>query len=301
MEYKRLVSEIIFLYQLEPNIKDIYVEGITDKLILERFFKKYDINDVIVKNVDDIEFSEIYDEYPEIRRNNKKKLIALCDELYKYFKESLNGIAIILDRDFDEIKDDLIDNCYIFYSDYNSLELYLFDDNVVNIFYNNYLNGFPYTGKDTLCFISPVLIEKFLIRLILDINGPFPKEKITDLSKSIAVNKGTGEIKFDAKSHLYKILNNIGKTSEKDFFLDQIEEFRKILSTEERKNIRGHDFIHLLFIFIDKIKNNIKLSEEAFEKCIFQCIDYSVLRKETLFSTLEQKYKFLHASEKRSV
>lgn len=136
-----------------------------------------------------------------------------------------------------------------------------------------------------------VQFEMFLIRLILELNGPFPKEKITDINRSIKITKETGEIEFCSKNHLHKILNNLGKTAEMEAFLDQIEEFRKILPAEQRKNIRGHDFIHLLFIFINKIKNNIKISEEAFERTIFQCIDYSMLKKETLFSSLEYKYK----------
>lgn len=293
MEDKRRVNEVIALYELEPNLNDIYVEGITDKLVVERFLQKYRISDVNVIMVEDIEFSAMYDEHPDIICNNKRKLVVFCKLLGMAFQNALEGIAVIVDRDFDEIKGALQNNHYIHYTDYNSLELYLFDENVLNIFYRNILKNFPYNGKYTLDIIGPILIEKFLIRLVLEINGPFPKEKITDLYKSISVDKNTGVIKFDPEHHLDKILNNIKKTKDKADFIGQIEEFRKKLSAEKRRNIRGHDFIHLLFGFINKIKNNIHLNEETLERSIFQCIDYSELRKEILFSTLEKKYKDL--------
>lgn len=290
MQYKRRINEIIVLYELEPNLNDIYVEGISDKLIFDRYLKKYINESVKVKTVDDIDFREIYEKYPDIKRNKKKKLIALCELIEQSFEENLKGISIIIDRDFDEMKGELKENDYIFYTDYNSLELYLFDCNIINIFYKNFLRGFPFSGEHTLNTISPILIEKFLIRLILDSIGPYLKEQITDLKKSVSVNKQTGAIEFFTESHLKKILNNVGKTGEKEFCLELIEEYRRILPSEKKKCIKGHDFIHLLFIFIDKIKNNIKLSEQTFERLIFQCIDYSALRNENLFAGIEQKY-----------
>ena len=70
---KRKISELITLYYLEPKLRDIYIEGITDKLVIERFLKKNKISDVKIIEIDSINFTELYDEFPEIKRNNKKK------------------------------------------------------------------------------------------------------------------------------------------------------------------------------------------------------------------------------------
>lgn len=290
MNNQRYLNEVITLYELEPNLKDVYVEGNMDRLIIGRFMKKYGMNDVSVKTADDINFSELYENKPEIKRNNKNKLLALASCFEREITAELEGVTVILDRDFDELIGALEENTHIVYTDYNSLELYLFDENVVNIFFTNYLREFPFTAKETLNSIAPILVEKFLIRLILNLKGSFPKDKVTDLKKSVTVNKQTGEITFDHNAHLLKILNNLGITAEKSAFSTQIESYRDRLPTDDRKNIRGHDFVHLFFIFIDKIKNNIDLTEKTFEKTFFQCIDYSELRKENLFSNLETRY-----------
>ena len=39
LDIKRNIDEIIAIYTLEKDIVDIYVEGITDKLIIENYFE----------------------------------------------------------------------------------------------------------------------------------------------------------------------------------------------------------------------------------------------------------------------
>ena len=63
--YINTIDEIIALYELEPELCDIYVEGITDQLVIKRFIDKYDIYDVNVKLIEDIDFNSI------LTRNNK--------------------------------------------------------------------------------------------------------------------------------------------------------------------------------------------------------------------------------------
>jgi len=291
MDEKRCINEILCLYELEPDLRDVYVEGVTDYLVIERFVSKYKIDNVRIIEVDDIDFNGIYSEYPDIKCNNKKKLLALGDKLSKLYDDTLNGISIIVDKDFDEIRDSIANCKYILYTDYNSLELYLFEPNIIDIFYKNILRRFPFDARQTLDLLGPVLVDKFLIRLALEIKGPYDSDKITDLCKSVEINKKTGAIIFDLKKHLHKILNNLRITKECGEFNNIIEESRKKLSKDIRNNIRGHDFIHLLFTYIDRIKNNIGLTEDVCERSLFQCIDFSNLRGSELFSKIECKYR----------
>lgn len=290
MDNQRSVTETLTLYEFEPTLKDIYVEGKSDQRVLNRFLSKYKIRDVTVRTADFIDFTELYGEMPDIKRNNKAKLLALNEILLQKFGESLEGITIALDRDFCEIRDNLNDCLYVLYYDYNSLELYLFNENVLDIFIQQMLDTFPYSGSQILNSIKPVLIEKFLIRVVVDKHGNFKKSAITDLSKSIIIDKRSGLIEFDPKRHLQKILNNIKKTKEEEIFLKDIEDFREKLSKEDKNNIRGHDFIHLLVCYLKKIKSKLTADEKTLERSLFQCIDYSEIRKEAFFVSLEGKY-----------
>lgn len=290
MDYKRTVSEIVTLYELEPSIRDVYVEGYSDKLVFNRFFKKYNLTDLSIKLIDDIDFKELYHDYPDIKRNNKKKSLALANVIDGTFDKEIIGLTIIVDRDFDDIREGILCNCYLTYTDYSSIELYLFNEKVINIFYENILHGFPYDGGKTINALTKALVQMFLIRLILDNKGNYSKEQIPDFTKSIKVLARKGEIKFDHEAYLFKVLNNIGEIHNKEIWLKDISKLEKKLTKDDRLNIRGHDFIQLLFHYINKVKNRIRINCETMERSLFQCLDYSLLKEEVLFKYLEEKY-----------
>ena len=290
MPNKRKINEVIALYDLEPHIKDIYVEGATDKKVINNFLKNNDIDEVNVITAEDIDFTEIYDEQPNIKRNNKNKLIALSNILKEKLELDHNGITVVIDRDFDDIKNALTTNTYISYTDYNSMELYLYNEDTIDKYYNNVLTNFPLTGKESIELMTPILTDKFLIRLVLKLNSSYKKENIISLSKSITITKDKKRINFNLDNHLFKILNNIGETRKLEEYIKQINDLREKLSNEKKINIRGHDFTHLLYTIIKRIKNRINLGEDIFEKTIFLCIDYNKLSNEPLFLNLRKKY-----------
>jgi len=288
---RRKFSELISLYSLEPELKDIYVEGVTDKLVIERFLKKNKIFDFKTIEIDTINLRELYDTYPDIKKNNKKKLTTLSAELSKCFPEPLKKVCCVADKDYDEFLGALLSNNHLLYTDFTCFEMYLFNADCLRIFYKTVLRNFPVTPSKTLKELRDVLKDKFLIRLTIQIIDEIDKEEtITDLKKSAKPDKKTGKIEFNYREHLHKILSNNFLGSRQEYYEKCIEKEREKCCEEYRNHIRGHDFIHLLFIYINKIKNNISLSEEALERSLYQCIDYSKLKQYNLFVTLQNKY-----------
>lgn len=288
---KRTLEELIAMYSLHPEMRDIYVEGITDKLILERFLKKNKAADFQIIEVDSIDFSNSYHSNPELKRNNKRKIVFLSEEFEKQFASKINGLVCIADKDFDEIRGEITTNNYLLYTDYSGLELYFFNPQIIKIFYKSILHGFPITPRKTISELGKVLSDKFLIRLAIAIRGEIKDEsKITDIKKSVSIDKATGTISFDTFSHLRKILNNAGLNKEFNIYTDLITLNKTKCTNDIRNYIRGHDFVRLFFLYVDKIKNDIKLSEEALERSLFQCMDYSELAKEPLFKIVLKKY-----------
>jgi len=56
--------------------------------------------------------------------------------------------------------------------------------------------------------LSKVLTEKFLMQLAIKINRKIKDETtITDLKKTVEIDKKAGTIQFDSKMHLHKILS----------------------------------------------------------------------------------------------
>lgn len=290
MSYNNTIKEVITLYELEPDIRDIYVEGITDKLVLDRFIEKYSFDDINVKLISDIDFSEINDKYSfEIRRNNKNKLIALSKEILESEKvEEINNLTIIIDKDFDIIFNSLEINKYIKYTDYNSIELYLFNINSINNFFKH-CKGFPTTAEDTLKSLTNILKDCFILGAVFYENK-IGKDDRVDYLKSIEIKKTN--ISFCLKKHLIKDLNKLAKINELNSYEKRIKNIiEKTIKLEEKDLIRGHDFIEIFHEYFTKVKKELDFNLKAFEIVFFQFIDYSELRKENLFKYLEEKYK----------
>lgn len=126
---KRKLSEVLVLYTLEPDLKDLYVEGVTDKLCYEPVIDCQNLN---IVEVDSIDFSELYDSNPQLKRNNRKKLIELSNQLNSAFGINLTNVCCIVDSDFDFFSKDVVWNCYLKYTDYTSLEMYFFNEKTMN-------------------------------------------------------------------------------------------------------------------------------------------------------------------------
>ena len=59
-EYKPNYREIKSIATLEPGLKDVYVEGMSDYFLINDFLRYHKVKDVKVYAIDDIDFDELY-------------------------------------------------------------------------------------------------------------------------------------------------------------------------------------------------------------------------------------------------
>ena len=287
---RRKISEVIELYKLEPTLKDIYVEGICDKLIVESFLEKNAIKHVSIYEIDVIDFSDLYEKSPELKRNNKAKIIGLSEQLKLAHGNSLKFISCIADRDFDDLLG-ISYNKYLLFTDFTSFEMYLFNKKCINTFYKRILHTFPFGAQTAINTLSEPLKELFLIRYsFICLPRSNGQCDFIDIKKTCNIDKKTGQIRFDSTEFLKKMLHKLNLYPKKEKYEKHIESTRAKLPKDIRHTIRGHDFIHLFFLYINKIKNNIKINEETLERVFFMCIDHDELIKYNLFSSLLSKY-----------
>lgn len=289
-ELRRTIDEVILLYQLEPYTKDLYVEGISDKLVIDRLLKKNDIDDVNVNHVHELNFEAFFEQYPQMKSNNRAKLLVLNEIIEKNVGSELEWVSIVVDKDFDEVDGDLKKGTYILYTDYCSIELYLFNSNVLDIFFKNVLHSFPISGGATIDILTPPLVDKFFVRMVVHKLGGITKSQFTSFHRSIIVSKNPPAVQFSPQEHIQKILNGAKRMAELKPCVQYFDEFKNSVKVGAKNSIRGHDFIDLFYLFVNKIKNDIGLTVETLEKLLFQSIDFSELKKEHLFSSLLAKY-----------
>jgi hypothetical protein len=105
-EKRRRLDELFVRYELEPSLCDLYVEGLTDKSIIEWFLDKSGLGKekFTVYEIDtvDIPTEELF----KIGLNdaNRSRVIFLALQLQQYLKNCLPNVVCIADKDFDILK-----------------------------------------------------------------------------------------------------------------------------------------------------------------------------------------------------
>lgn len=289
MGQRRKLDELITLYELEPELKEVFTEGNTDKVIIEKYFRinKIEASHVKVTEIQDIDFSEVNED--TIQGSNKNKLIYLAKQFETEISENLLGVTLVIDYDFDHLTSKLNDSKYITYYDYNSLELYCWDCKVLDDYYSMILRKFKYDGEQTLINIKEPLIDLFLIRACFEIRSTTPEGGLVDFKKSIKFNKD-GTLNFDYNNYLIKNLNKSKEMKNKGEYHKLIHTLRSNLHSDHRMNIRGHDFIDMLYHYIDNFKSSNTTTADELGKTIFQSLDFQNLRTTPFFNSLSAKY-----------
>lgn len=95
-DIKRNVSEILAICELEPEMKNIFVEGWTDKVVIDRFLNKEHLYGVNVYPMDMVGFDEEYMTMTEqkcarLKSCNKEKVVYLASKA----EEKVDGCRML--------------------------------------------------------------------------------------------------------------------------------------------------------------------------------------------------------------
>jgi len=283
LDIKRTIEEVIAIYSIEENIIDTYVEGVTDKLIIENYYEYKGCNKSIIE-IDDIDFSEIRNKYSDLDlKSNKDKLIALSRLLVDSNVNS--DIKCVIDRDFDGILTPMHTDKHLFYTDFSCMESYILCKENINKILKIGIKNFPYETELVINEIKKVIFILFLMRLInknFGFNFVFPK-----IENNININKNSGECIIDFFEYLNKYINVNKLINQKAEILEfAIENYEKFKNGDIRFYMNGHDFIEVLFLYINKIKNTANFKLDNFERAIYLSVQPNYLDKYALFGQL---------------
>ncbi|MEO8148529.1 MAG: DUF4435 domain-containing protein [Bacteroidia bacterium] len=279
---KKKHHEILALCKLEKDIRDIYVEGNSDKAFLEIFLKnKKCVRKIVL--VDIVDFSELPVEYFEglnISSNRNKGLI-----LSKFLNEKLPSthVRCIVDKDFDDyIKS--ISNPKLFKTDFSCLESYLFCEEVIDKFLKIGVGNFPFDGKLILEQLSNVLKPLFCLRLLREIK--FPSANLVDIDGNLSIDKKNGTINFDQLEYLNKFISKNAFVKDGKKIVDAYNKLYEKLNLEIRHQLNGHDFLKILFLYVNKIKNTHNYREDNFCKSLYLAVETPMIENYSLFKNI---------------
>jgi len=268
------IDEIKFAHELEPLLAtEIYVEGSTDKELIDSFLKFHGINDIFIFNIDTVNIpDDIFTKHNSIKSNNKRNhIVVLCHELNEY-------VFGIIDSDFDYIQSRKYPPSII-KTDHSAMEMYLFNEKTMEKLFRGYSSIRPDNLNHFLNEMGKILHEVFLIR--------YTKEH---LEKSISHRKLESElsikkkiIKFDRNTYLkHYLASNTEKVKRFNTFIDDTR--KKITVDDFRNYVHGHDFIDFLQAYLD-IKH--KETREHFPKLLYALLDFDDFNTYSLFVNIK--------------
>ena len=115
-------------------------------------------------------------------------------------------IICLVDRDWDFVVDNVRKGIYLAYTDYNSMELYLFNFETVDRFLKQGHRISKAKTKDLLDSLSEVCRQSFLVRCVT--NAEF--EAMVGNDKDFSFDKTTYKCSLDFDSYWKKICRNAG-------------------------------------------------------------------------------------------
>lgn len=237
---RRSIDDLLFMYELEPSLKDVYVEGAFDKDILTACFEHAGEAGRIVYAVDSVEVPfSVLDKYG-LTEGNKQRVIALAREF-----EVLdgNGCKFLVDRDLDHWFETLYSSRGLVWTRHCALELYFFTDDFLKRFlisaskskvgeWPNFIDGF-----------CQALMHLYAFRLADRELGL--KLDWVELDKDMKLVSGL--VVFNRDTFMSRVLNkNNMMRSKQDFDSAALRWFRQCAENDQRLAMRGHDFVNLL-------------------------------------------------------
>jgi|ERR1044072_100092 hypothetical protein len=281
------IEELIARYELEA-IRDAFVEGSSDRSLVEWFLKEYPVPNVTVYEINSVDVP--YDKIKalSLEDNNRGRVITLASSLEDGSSIDLyHQVACIADTDFDYILEKKHELRLLILTHYSSVETYLFDAPLIDKFLALVVRDFPYDGALVLDQLTPTLNELFLIRLAnqhLELGI-----KIMPFDKCCTVKEH--ELVFDADEYVSRYLSKGAALNRTDEFVEVISSFRARFCEDRRMYIHGHDFIELLRFYVTKIKKPRKAYDlDFFTRSLFGVVELKGLGITPLFSEILRRF-----------
>lgn len=291
------LNDLITRYYEEPSLCDIYVEGNTDEHLIRWFLKQHGYRadqDFHIYDGSDVNISGKELEERNLNNNHRSRVIAVALEMQKELKVMPKHLSCLVDKDFDWLFRKEYPPCeWLLFSDYCDLEMYLFNEAVIDKFLHLVLSTSAIPATRVLDNLSPVLEELFLIRA----TNQTLQWGMERLDFDCCSEWKNNTIQFDKekfiKSYLQKPKNN--RWSERSSFYAKLTELRSSSSSlsDRRYKIRGHDFIDVLHWYLEqsvnkKFKGKVirPVDSKAIGGSLLGCVELKQLKQEKLFKQL---------------
>ncbi|KGM53096.1 hypothetical protein N800_11140 [Lysobacter daejeonensis GH1-9] len=234
------IHELEARYELEPGLKDVFVEGAFDKELLTEGCSTGVNQGRVYYEIDAVDVPNEVVTALGLTLGNKQRVIALAKALEGLDEEC--EYRCLVDRDLDGWIGGITHVARLKWTRFTSVEAYFIRSDVVKRYLITVAKSrIEDWGRFYTSFVR-VLRDLFAMRLAdrdLGLNLTWVK-----VDKSLKMAGGV--VRFDLDGYVKKILQGSGAARQLGAFTSAMEQWVERLDEDDRNCVRGHDFTYLM-------------------------------------------------------
>ncbi|WP_173046752.1 DUF4435 domain-containing protein [Nitrospira sp. KM1] len=284
---RRTLEEIIARYELEPTLRDIYVEGEFDAFLIRWVLHEVGIRDSFVYEIATVEVPSSLLSDLGVDNNNRGRVVALAHRIAHHLGSQNRQVTLVIDKDFDSLLGKSHNTDLLLVTDYSSMEMYFFNQWHIQKFLTLVLQEGSLDVPILLSHITSILEYLFLLRFanyVRRLNLQW-----MSFERCCTYETGGSEIHFDQEDFITRYLNKNSASANKNDILQTIEEYKSRLSSDARLNAHGHDYYALMEWISKQLKPRCFNNTQSFERAFTGCLEVGRVKNEPLFQKLLQR------------
>ncbi|MFJ9541603.1 hypothetical protein ACIRPX_30705 [Streptomyces sp. NPDC101225] len=297
-EARRTLDELVTLYELEPEVRDLFVEGRSDRNFLKAHLLNgagtalcniYAVSDRV--HIPDGELMAA-----GLMVGERGRILWLAQQLSTRIPGH-SSVALVADKDFASLKADVKEDVHgLFYTDYSSMEAYALNEVTLTKLLRVSLGAPDYISASSLISaVKPALIALFLIRLCLRDSGTgatIPNKTLAKWDLDDQSEVKVGEV-FRLALNGVPVRERNEQTPEK-LYAKYIE-YQGLVDSEFRNFVNGHDVSLVIVRFLKSECPSVFNSDarrplqnsDVLEVVLMSCVDTPSLTNEPMFRAIE--------------
>ncbi len=280
---RRTIEEMMFIYERDPDRRDVYVEGAFDSAILQwliqycglTFMAAYEIGTIDIPDGDIINAGR--------KANNRERVIFLAEYFDKRLKNGSKQITCFVDADSSHLVGDFSNATCLIYTDFSCMEMYFFNQLTISKLITIQCNRSQWPIQAILTSLESVLQELFLYRFANETLN-WSMDWLDDV---VCMNLIDWSISLDFNDYIMRFLNKNSRARDFNIFINKIETLRSLTREDARYQMHGHDFTTLLcWIFRQKGIKGELCKVKVVERSLALAADFEEIKNHNAFKQL---------------
>jgi len=276
---RRTLPELLFLYEVEPSIKDVFVEGDYDVAVVGRFLRDIGATTVVVRSIDTVEIDDACLRCIGRDVGNRERVIFLAEQTSAVL--SMEGrILCIADRDHSDWIGCLPTIRDLVLTDFSCMDAYVWSEAVVQRFLTVYCYRPRWQVAQFMEALRIPLQDMYRIRLAVRAL----ELQLKWFNRLLCVELEEWSVAFDIREFVRRLLNKNQVLREYERVLERVEAFESVCSRDVRYGLHSQDLSRLVaWLLRRKGVRSVATDVGTVTRAMATCLSAPDLVEEPLF------------------